>query len=898
MMQRFWQGTLLAVGWFFLAESAGAQTTNSSVRFQFREPRTVSYRVELPAKVRALAAVQDCWLKAWPEAGSTNHVELGSRLTLQIASPDDLPGLLKDRPLQIARQLGVGTFILQAPDAWTALVEAEQLAGLTGVLACSPVTRRQRNLNGTYAAQPNDPYFKFQWNLENRATDGSPTGVDLNVRSAWPQARGEGVLIAVADDGVELTHPDLIGHTDHPHHFNFFSGSTNGNPAANSSYHGTAVAGLAAAEGGNNRGMSGVAPLAQLASWVILSPVASDEQFMDMFQFHSNVVSIQNHSWAPTGVAQDGPSLLEQIGISNAITFGRNGRGVVMVRAGGNDRTSGKNSNDDGYDADPRVIPVAAVRIGGRVTSYSSPGANLLVAAPSGDASAGTANLFTTDRVGSLGANQITFTNDFADYAFDSLGFSGTSGSAPQIAGLAALILSANPNLTYRDVQQIMILSARHFDLTDPGLTTNGAGFRVSHNAGFGVPDAGVAVSLARNWINRPALTTLTLTNTAERTIPDQGFAVGLTGDNIPTPLLAIPALEPAEGLHPDSAPGEQLRTDSPTASLPLVYVGYATSAITTNLTGKGALIQRGPIDAPATFSEKISRAEQAGAAFAVIFDHTDNSFLTDMLLTTFPRIPTTFISLNQGLALAAQTQTNTSVRAQLRLNPATYSFTVTNQMLLEHVGVRVQLTHARRGDLRITLRSPQGTTSILSRANSDQGAASPDWTYYSTHHFYESSVGVWTLQITDEVAGTSGTSHSASLVLRGVPIIDSDADGLDDPWEMTRFGSLAAGPKEDPDLDGYSNAREQIMNTDPQSAEMAFKIDLSLWNENRARLSWPGSTNYNYAVHSGSAIDLLTTPPATLSLVTNVAGTFPETEVFISYTNTIPRFFRVIRVP
>jgi len=66
------------------------------------------------------------------------------------------------------------------------------------------------------------------------------------------------------------------------------------------------------------------------------------------------------------------------------------------------------------------------------------------------------------------------------------------------LPGLAALILSANTNLTYRDVQQILILSARHFDFADPDVATNGAGLKMSHNLGFGIPDAGVAVNLAR----------------------------------------------------------------------------------------------------------------------------------------------------------------------------------------------------------------------------------------------------------------------------------------------------------------------------------------------------------------------------------------------------------------
>ncbi len=898
-MQRSWHWLIALVLLVYLVPPARAQTDLARPRFQFREPQTTAYRVELPARTRIRSLPADAWLKAWPETGATNSIELGSRILLQLDSASELPALLKAHPLQLARELNAHTYILQARDAWTALVEAEKLADLPGVRVSCPIARRPRSLNGPYAVTPNDPFFRYQWYLENRAADGTPTGVDLNVRAAWPVSRGDGIMVAIADDGVELLHPDLAGHTAHPNHFNFYQGTTNGNHSANNLYHGTAVAGLAAAEGGNGLGMSGVAPQSQLASWVILSPTASEEQFMDMFQFHSNVVSVQNHSWVRPGVAQEGPSLLEAIGISNAFSFGRAGRGVIMVRAGGNNRTSGTSSTDDGYAADPRVIAVAAVRLGGRVASYSSPGANLLVAAPSGDTSAGAPNLFTTDRTGSLGLNQISFTNDLADYAFDSLGFNGTSGSSPQIAGLAALILGANTNLTYRDVQQIMILSARHFDLTDPDLTTNGAGFLVSHNAGFGVPDAGVAVNLARSWINRPALTNVTLTDATERVIPDAGFLVTVQGQDIPIQLQAIPSLQPDASLHPDTPPGELTRTDRPTASLPLVYVGYATSAITENLAGKGALIQRGPPGAgAATFSEKINRAEQAGAAFAVIFDHTVENNLIDMLLTNFHRIPSAFISLNNGLALAAQIQTNATLHAQLQLDPATYSFTVTNQLLCEHVGVRLQMTHPRRGDLRITLRSPQGTLSILQRANSDSGPASPDWTYYSTHHFYESSVGTWTLQITDEVTGASGTNHSASLVLYGVPITDTDADGLDDDWEIARFGSLASGPKEDPDLDGYSNAREQIMGTNPMAIDVPFQLDLSHWNENRARLSWAGTTNFNYEVRVGSVLDALLNYPATLTLVTNVAGRFPQTEVFVSHTNASPQFFRVLRVP
>src|SRR5206468_9160680 len=147
------------------------------------------------------------------------------------------------------------------------------------------------------------------------------------------------------------------------------------------------------------------------------------------------------------------------------------------------------------------------------------------------------------------------YTNDLADYCFDSTGFSGTSASAPQISGLAALILSANPALTYRDVQQILILSARHFDLTDPDLKTNGAGFRVSHNVGFGVPDAGQAVALARSWTNRPPLASVTFTASNVQPIPDDGWRVLVTNADpqnpVPSNLASISAT-PGSGPHAD----------------------------------------------------------------------------------------------------------------------------------------------------------------------------------------------------------------------------------------------------------------------------------------------------------------------------------------------------------
>ena len=704
------------------------------------------------------------------------------------------------------------------------------------------------------------------------------------------------MTIAVADIGVELNHVELVQRAAGAPHFNFTGQTTSVGPASRSAAwaHATEVAGLAVAEANNGQGMAGVAPKANLASWVIFTTnqlLATDEQLMDMYQYASNTVAVQNHSWGNAGLTLDGPSLLEQIGISNALTRGRYGRGVIMVRSAGNNRLQGANCNDDGYPSDPRVITVAAARIDGRIASSSEPGACILVSAPSGDS--GLNGLFSTDLLGQDGVNAIFYCppsnphcqyEDLPNYVFDALGFTGTSAAAPQIAGVAALILSANTNLTYRDVQQILIFASRHFDFADPDLITNGAGFRVSHNSGFGVPDAGAAVKLARSWSNRPPATHLVFTATNSAAIPDDGLRVLISGNGVPANSLRT---LPSTGIQPDL----------PTAILSLVDVGQATNTIALNLTNKAALIQRGGSNAngsAVSFVEKITRAAIAGAAFAIVYNSATSDSgcpggdqLCNMGGTDYVPIPAVFIGFTDGNALKNLLQQGTNVLARLKLETTNYSFTVTNTLISEHVGVRVMTDHPLRGDLRITLVSPQGTRSVLQRYNGDTSPGPVDWTYYSTHHFFESSAGTWTVFFGDEFAENTGNVLGVSLDIEGVPITDSDADGLDDSWEMTHFGSLARGPKDDPDLDGYSNAREQIMRTNPNTMDTLFQLDLSRLDQRLVRLSWPGSENFNYEIRAGTNV-------ASLTVLTNVSGKFPETEWITPYTNSAPQFFRV----
>jgi hypothetical protein len=566
---------------------------------------------------------------------------------------------------------------------------------------------------------------------------------------------------------------------------------------------------------------------------------------MDAYQYDSNVVQVQNHSWgvSQTFTGQMGPSLLEGVGLTNAFVNGREGRGTIMVRSAGDGRSIQQDANDSGYASDPHVIAVAAIDQNGRVASYSDFGACVLVAAPSGDPTAGFTPLFTTDLNGADGVNTINFLQpDLNDYVFSGLGFYGTSASAPQIAGVVTLMLSANPSLTWRDVQAILALSSRHFDFADPDVTTNGAGFIVSHNLGFGVPDAGVAVQLAQVWTNLPPATNITVSSSEPALIPPNGLDVVMV-DNLGLPIYNAVAL-------PDL--GKQ--ADSPTASLPLVDCGMATNPITLNLTNKAALIERGGAN---SFAQKLQYAAAAGAAFAVVYNYPaaagsngapGGDFLFPLGGTDFTPIPAVFIGNSDGAQLLSLQDNNPGAGAQIALDSATYTFNVSQSLACEHVALRITADNLIRGNLRLTLTSPSGTRSVLGRYNADTNSGPSDWTYYTTHCWFENSAGVWTVAITDEGQGDSSslnTVNAVSLTITGVP----------------STGSL----NKDAILESYLSHRGNVV------------ANLSPWNATLARVSWNTVAGASYNILAG-------TNAAALSLVTNVSGRFPTAEWFTPF--------------
>jgi len=839
-----------------LCSSAAVFAGETTHAFHFKLPLERSFALE-PANAGGK------WLQAHA-VGETNVTEFGDQVILQLTRPEGLPALIKGTGLKVSRKVGRNIFVLDAGTATNAVRQAHSLAGKPGVTASYPDFRAPRELHGRYFPLPSDKAFTtWQWPLENRNADGSQAGPDLNTRAAWPFTLGQGVTVAVADSGIELKHEELSNNAATGLHWNFVAGTTNGNPVnrfANGA-HGTEVAGLLAA-GVNNFRMAGAAPGAHLASWVITDVntriVLSDSQMMGVYEFESNTVDVQNHSWGVSGSYGPllGPGLLESTGISNAIQFGRGGRGTIIVRSAGDGRGIQQDANDSGWANDPRVIAVAAIRSDGRVASYSDPGACVLVAAGGGEPSSGTfPPLYTTDLVGADGANAVGFfppNQDLSDYVFSNLGFTGTSASAPQVSGVVALMLSVNTNLTWRDVQEILALSSRHFDFADPDVATNGAGFVVSHNVGFGIPDAGVAVALASLWTNRPTATNITFTDNTAQAIPPSGLNVVLA-DIDGTTLDTFIALEDL-GKH----------ADAPTPLLPLVDVGYGTN-IQVSLTNKGALIER---DAN-PFNQKLTNAAHAGAAFAVVYNYPSAGAPTnvapggDQLLimggTDFLPIPAVFIGNTDAETIKEVQGLFPLAKAQIALNSATYTFTVTNQMICAYASLRVMAQNEVRGNLRITLTSPEGTRSILDRYNSDISAGPADWTYCTRHCLYENSAGTWTVAVTDEGVDNQGQMNSVSLTINGVPATNGAP--------LSRLQVL-----------------ESYLLPDPR----AIRPDLSIWKGALARLSWTGAPGAAYQVWSATNV------AGPYILLTNLTGTFPVTECFTPENEPRAKFYKV----
>ena len=332
----------------------------------------------------------------------------------------------------------------------------------------------------------NDPLFNIQWHLTNDGhLAGATVGADAKVAGAWNTTMGtSAVRICIFDDSVEKNHEDLSN--------NFVAGlnlddmGPDPSPRVfvgdNAEVHGTACAGVAVARGNNGIGVSGAAPYCSLMG--IRWGTTEGTDVAGFFWARTNGADIISCSW---GTFMN-DALYEAI--RDAAVNGRNGLGCPVFFAAGN---SGKKVSKTDPARHPYVICVMASNAQDKRASYSSYGSVASIAAPSNDSSMPA--ITTTDDTGAHG-----YSPDNYCRATDDTGFGGTSSATPLAAGIGALCLSANTNLTYLNVKALLQETADKIDSsTHP---YNSAGW--NEYLGYGRINAERAVALAPNYTNTP----------------------------------------------------------------------------------------------------------------------------------------------------------------------------------------------------------------------------------------------------------------------------------------------------------------------------------------------------------------------------------------------------------
>jgi len=417
----------------------------------------------------------------------------------------------------------------------------------------------------------NDPLLTQQWGLRNTgqtayATYGGTPGEDMN---AWQGSTlsvaayaggmtGKGVALAILDSGLEIRHEDLVENIVKQGSYNFVEDNNDPTNQYDEGDHGTAVAGLAGARGGNGKGLWGVAPAVSLYGFNLLQDTRFQSELAALGEasalgsypnLKSSEVAIFNRSYGVNPYQEIPPSDYHSrtLPVMQALESGtqklRSGKGALYIKAAGNEFSGGAlfssgwcqqaiahqvtcyNANMETENSSPFQIVVGAFNAQGKRASYSNTGSSLWVVAPGGEGGEVQPAMVTTDMSGcnqgysrSVDASLNAFNrgevteNENCQY-FSAL--NGTSSATPMVSGAVALILEANPNLTWREVKWILAKTARKLDpqataptlnlsgqtvALDSSWVTNAAGFHFSNAYGFGAVDILAAVQMAKQW--------------------------------------------------------------------------------------------------------------------------------------------------------------------------------------------------------------------------------------------------------------------------------------------------------------------------------------------------------------------------------------------------------------
>lgn len=370
--------------------------------------------------------------------------------------------------LSVRRLAFTDAYVVQMSSPLAALRLAKQLSLQKSVRYAHPdfiFPVEARSINAS------DPYFSAQWNLKNTGQNGATPGVDLGIEAAWAVTRGSpNTIVGVLDLGFEQNHKDMTdawyinpgeipgnkkdddhnGLIDDVRGWNF---SINGNnliygAAPN---HGTATAGIVGARS-NDFGISGVCPQCKVLPVVVSGRVSEDASAIGYAVAMG--ASVLSNSW---GYGLESPKTdVVTEALTNAAKHGRGGKGVPILFAMRNAATDDCRATSPDISAHPHVIAVSSIDFNDRKVPNSGFGKCLQFLGPSSGSNVN--GVPATDRPGAAGYNT-SGSGNFEDLDFHSA-FWGTSAATPQVAGLFALLLSREPNLSLEQALSRMRASA------------------------------------------------------------------------------------------------------------------------------------------------------------------------------------------------------------------------------------------------------------------------------------------------------------------------------------------------------------------------------------------------------------------------------------------------------